>query len=310
MGIFIMPAVLIVIGAGLLVPGLGNGIMIWPLVIGIGLLAGGISSLKNSIWKWRDTRGMNGKSSRKLLNRIGDGRISGQGELKAIVLNTKYYTEEERRAAFGKLTDQQALKEVVGSGDALGTEALKRITDKEYLKEVVKSNVGGKASEALSMIDDQAFLAKVAGEGTRAVPGLNPGMQVEALRRISDPEILAGIGDRIVWNNNHDLARVWLERVYKAAVDDPQMMLKVSGNARRIIRGAHTDGQKAVGGRHNDGWQRVPHMSSDCHEDHTPWTQAKGPWGEWGYHGDGMTGGTTQHQDTNALSTWKNKFPG
>ncbi len=309
MNFFLKPAVLIILGIAVTAGGIAAN-AIWPAAIGIALLVGGSLSLKNTILKRHETRGKTAVSSQRLIDRINSGKISGQEALKAIVLDAKFYTEQERRAAFDKLTDQQALKEVVSSGCGLGAEALRRVNDQEYLKNVVKTNAGGMALEAVRRIDDEAFLAKVAGEGTRLFPGLGTSVQVEAVRGISDPEILAAVGKNIIRCRDPELARVWLEHMYKAAVYDPQMMLKVSETARQIIRNAHADGQKMVGGRHDDSWQRVPHMSSDCHEDHTPWTQAKGPWGEWGYHGDGTTSGVSQHQDTNPLSTWEKRFPG
>ena len=277
MKVFIKPAVLIALGIAFSAGGIAANAF-WPAAIGIAFLAGGSLSMKNTIQKWHETRGRTAASSQRLIDKINSGKISGQEALKAIVLNAKFYTGQERRAALDKLTDQEALKEVAGSGCGLGAEALRRVNDQEYLKNVVKTNAGG--------------------------------MALEAVRGISNPEILADVGKDIITRRDQELARVWLEHMYKAAVNDPQMMLKVSATVRQIIRNAHADGQKMVGGKHNDGWQRVPHVSSDCHEDHTPWTQAKGPWGEWGYHGDGTTSGVLQHQDTNPLSTWEKRFPG
>lgn len=309
MKIYIKPVVLIILGIAITAGGIAANAF-WPIAIGIAFLVGGSVSLKNTKLKWHETRGKTATSNQKLLDKINSGKIGGQDTLKAMVLDAKFYTEQERCAALGKVTDQRALREIVRSGCGLGAEALRRIDDQEYLKEVVKTNAGGMALEAVRRINDEAFLAKVAGDGARLFPGLNTSVQVEAIRGIKDPERLAELGKNILLCRNQELSRVWLEHMYKAAVNDPQMMLKVSETARIMIRNAHADGQKMVGGRHNDGWQRVPHVSSDCHEDSTPWTQAKGPWGEWGYHGDGTTGSVSQHQDTNPLSAWENRFPG
>lgn len=304
MGSFVMPAVLIVLGIAQVIVGIStNGFA--PIIIGTGFIVFGIISAKNAFRKRREIRGRTGKSSPKLLDRIRSGKISDPEKLKNIVLGTKNYTMEERSAALDKLTDPQALQEVVHSRCGLEAEALRKISDPEYLKKVVRTNEGGLALAAVRRIDDQAFLAEIVGG---SFPGISSAMQVEALRGLRDPETLAGLGNRISRRKDQELSRVWLEHMYKAAVDNPELMLRVSGTARSIISNAHADGQMQVGGRHTDSWQRVPHMSSDCHEDHTPWTSAKSAWGEWGYHGDGTTGSTLQHQDSNPFDTWEERF--
>ena len=210
----------------------------------------------------------------------------------------------------GKISSQFRLKELAVSPQvpvSVRNAAWERLTDQELLKGIAKTNAGGRACDALKKIDDQIFLA----EAVRGIyPGINDVAKEEAVRRITDPDRLAALGASLSGCRNPSLSRAWLEAATAAAESNPDLMLKVSGTARQMIRNAHTDTQIVVGNRHDDGWQRVPHMSSDCHEDHTPWTQAKGPWGEWGWHGDGTSGGTKQHQDTNPLSNWQKRYPG
>ena len=312
----IAPIIVTVIGLGLTAGGIWSFMteppreLFWLIVFGIAFLVSGIMSMANIIKKQRNTRGRTGNSNRKLLNRISSGKITSQEKLKSIALDKNRYTPQERAAAVGKLTDQQALKDVVRSGESrTASEAIKKISDQDFLKSIVKTNEGGMAAEAVRLVSDEAFLAEVVRGDSKAFPKLNASVRAEAIRRINDPETLASLRTDIFMCRNPDVSRVWLEKIYKAALDDPKLMQKVSDTAHLVIRSAHADGYQTVGGGHNDSWQRVPHMSSDCHDDSTPWTPAKGPWGEYGYHGDGTTGGRQQHQDTNPLSTWENRFP-
>ena len=312
----IAPIIVTVIGLGLTAGGIWSFLMepprelFWLIVFGIAFLVSGIMSMAGTIKKLRNTRGRTANSNGKLLNRINSGKITSQEKLKSIVLDKNRYTPEERAAAVSKLTDQQALKDVVRSGESrTASAAVKKITDQDYLKHVIKTNEGGMASEAVRMISDETFLAEVIRGDSKAFPKLNASVRVEAIRQIKDPESLASLRTDVFLCRNPDVSRIWLEKIYQAAVYDPKLMQTVSDTARLVIRAAHDDGQRSVGGGHNDSWQRVPHMSSDCHDDSTPWTPAKGPWGEWGYHGDGTTGGRLQHQDTNPLASWENRFP-
>ena len=273
---FLVPVILIILGIAIIAAGIAAN-SIWPLAIGIGILVSGVITLRETILKQHDTRGSTKASNQKLLDKINSGKMS-QDRLKAIVLDAKFYTGKERSAALDKLKEQQALKDVVRSGCGLGAEAIRRIDDQEFLVDVVRTKAGG--------------------------------MDLEAVRRITDPDQLAEAGKSVLQSRSQELARVWLESMYQAAAHDPKMLLKVSGTAREIIRKAHSDGRTMVGGKHDDSWQRVPHMSSDCHDDQTPWTKAKGPWGEWGYHGDASVKGTIEHQDTNPLKIWESRFPG
>ena len=157
----------------------------------------------------------------------------------------------------------------------------------------------------IEIASDQAVLSELV---TRL--GMSDSVKIKAMSRIDDPALLVDLGTYVAVSNKLSLSQEWLHAVSAAAKKtDPSLLLKVSGSAKMIIRKAHNDRTVTVGGRHNDIWQRVPHVSSDCHEDNTVWTQRKGGgYGEWGYHADAPVAGREEHQDSSPLESWDRMF--
>ena len=211
-----------------------------------------------------------------LADRIGNGKVRDQEKLKKLAL--EYPDPKVRAAAAGQLTDQEALKEAALSGDSgVFGAALDRITDQGFFMQIIQGSYSA---------SDKA----------------------KALKKVTDPDALAELAPYISARNDLNLSRTWLQAASEAAGKDPELLLKVSAAAGEIIRNSHADGSVPTKGRHDDAWQRVPHVSSDCHEDNTVWTQKKGPWGEWGYHADQSLPGSLTHQDSCALSEWEKAF--
>ncbi len=211
-----------------------------------------------------------------LVNRIGNGKVRDPEKLKKLAL--EYPDPKVRAAAAGQLTDQETLKAVALKGDSAVFEA------------------------ALDRIDDQGFFMQIVRGSYSASD------KAKALKKVTDPDALAELASYVSARNDLNLSRTWLQTASEAAGKDPGLLLKVSEAAGEIIRHSHADGSVPTKGRHDDAWQRVPHISSDCHEDNTVWTPKKGPWGEWGYHADQSLPGSQTHQDSCALSEWEQAF--
>ncbi|GEM_PF-3920653 len=236
-------------------------------------LISGIGFLLSGIAEWKK----NGLIQKKWMTDAKEtGKLNNEKKLKEVAMEST--VAEVRLAAVNKLNAPDALTEIAQRAPYADTRAA-----------------------AVVKITDQSVLCGIARNDAEL------SVKVAAIERITDSKALKELVSALPTLNNFFAKRV-LQHAVNVAMEAPQLLTDLAPWASAAIRDSHQDFNQKIPGAHTDMWQEVPHVSSDCHSDDTPWTQQKGTYGMWGYHGDGTATAEERHVDTVPLSQFKQQF--